>query len=78
MPDTGVINSPFDDYISTPAPDKSDSSNVSLQDGDPGYKKATPSGNIPSRTSRHSNMDGGANVGNTESQSGDAVVKRVK
>ena len=76
MPDTGVINSPFDDYI-VPAVDKSDSSNVSLVDGDPGYKKATPSGNIPSRTSRHSNLDGGASVDLTDSQGPDTVHKRV-
>lgn len=76
MPDTGVINSPFDDYISPPV-DKGDSSNVSLVDGDPGYKKATPSSNIPSRTSRHSNLDGGASVDLTDSQGPDTVHKRA-
>jgi len=76
MPNVGDINSPFDDYISPPK-DKSEAQNVSLQDGDPGYKKATPSANIPSRTARHSNLDGGAAVNGTEKTSPDALVKRV-
>lgn len=77
MPDTGVINSPFDDYV-VPAVDKSDSSNVTLVDGDPGYKKATPSPNIPSRTSRHATLDGGASVDLVDSIGPDTVHKRVK
>lgn len=78
MPNFGpVTNSPFDDYIA-PEVDKGDNSNVSLQGGDPGYKKQTPpSANIPMATSRHSNMDGGKSINNTDSQSPDAVVKRV-
>jgi hypothetical protein len=70
------INSPFKDDVAA-TPSKDSSSNVSLVDGDPGYKKATPSANIPSRTSRHSNLDGGGSVGLTDSQSPDALVKRV-
>ncbi len=70
------INSPFNEAIA-PASGKEASSNVSLVDGDPGFKKATPSGNIPSRTSRHANLDGGASVDLTDSQSPDALVKRV-
>lgn len=71
-----AFDSPFDDYIS-PEISKDESSNVSLVDGDPGYKKATPSSNIPSRTSRHSNLDGGASVDLTDSQGPDALKKRV-
>ena len=71
------ISSPFVDKIG-PVNDKNESSNVTLQDGDPGYKKATPSPNIPSRTARHATLDGGASVDLTDSQSPDAVVKRVK
>ncbi len=77
MPNQGDINSPFDDYVA-PFVDKSDSSNVTLVDGDPGYKKATPSPNIPSRTSRHATLDGGKSVDLTDSQGPDALVKRVK
>ena len=76
MPNQGDINSPFDDYIA-PFVDKGDSSNVTLVDGDPGYKKATPSPNIPSRTSRHATLDGGASVDLTDSQGPDALKKRV-
>lgn len=76
MPNTGDINSPFNDYIADDV-DKSESSNVTLVDGDPGYKKATPSANIPSRTHRHATLDGGASVDLTDSQSPDALVKRV-
>lgn len=70
------INSPFNDSIVTPS-SKGDSSNVSLQGGDPGFKKQTPSGNIPAATSRHSNLDGGKSPDLTQSQSPDALVKRV-
>lgn len=77
MPTQGDINSPFNDYV-VPAVDKSESSNVTLVDGDPGYKKATPSSNIPSRTSRHATLDGGTSPDLTDSQSPDALVKRVK
>ena len=76
MPKQGDIDSPFDDYIA-PFVDKSDSSNVTLVDGEPGYKKATPSPNIPSRTSRHATLDGGASVDLTDSQGPDALIKRV-
>ena len=71
------IDSPFIDKIG-PINEKGDSSNVSLVDGDPGYKKATPSPNIPSRTSRHSNLDGGKSPDLTTSQSPDFVKTRVK
>ena len=77
MPNQGDINSPFNDYVA-PFVDKSESSNVTLTDGDPGYKKATPSSNIPSRTSRHATLDGGASVDLTDSIGPDALVKRVK
>ena len=76
MPKQGDIDSPFDDYV-TPHADKSDSSNVTLVDGDPGYKKATPSPNAPSWTSRHATLDGGKSVDLTESVGPDAVKKRV-
>lgn len=76
MPNQGDINSPFNDYIVPPV-DKNDSSNVSLVDGDPGYKKATPSANIPSRTSRHATLDGGASVDLVDSIGPDTIKKRV-
>ncbi len=76
MPNQGDINSPFNDYIA-PLVDKNDSSNVSLVDGDPGYKKATPSSNIPSRTSRHATLDGGASVDLVDSIGPDTIKKRV-
>ncbi len=49
------INSPFKD-AQVPAPSKDSSVNVSLQGGDPGYKKQTPAA-IPEATSRHANLD---------------------
>ena len=76
MPNQGDINSPFDDFV-TPFVDKSDSSNVTLVDGDPGYKKATPSANIPSRTSRHATLDGGSNINLVDSIGPDTIKKRV-
>lgn len=79
MPDPkGVVDSPFEDYISRPTPDKGDESNVSLQGGDPGYRKQdTPSVDIPMATSRHTNMDGGAAINNVATQSPDALTKRA-
>ena len=77
MPNQGDINSPFDDSV-TPFVDKGDSSNVTLVDGEPGYKKATPSPNAPSRTHRHATLDGGSSPDLTDSQSPDTVHKRVK
>lgn len=77
MPDTGVINSPFNDYI-VDSVDKGDESNVSLQGGDPGYKKQTPpSEGIPMATSRHANLDGGASVDLVDSIGPDTVHKRA-
>ena len=79
MPDTGVINSPFDGYISEAGHDKGDESNVSLQGGDPGYKKQTPpSEGIPMATSRHATLDGGASVDLVDSIGPDTVHKRAK
>ena len=78
MPDTGVINSPFDGYIPESGHDKGDESNVAMQGGDPGYKaQDMPSEGIPMATSRHANLDGGASVNNVDSQSPDAVHKRA-
>ncbi len=71
-----TINSPFSDHLA-PMVDKSASSNVSLVDGDPGYKKATPSSNIPSRSHRFATLDGGASVDLTDSVGPDALKKRV-
>lgn len=77
MSDTGVINSPFNDSIADSV-DKSEKSNVSLQGGDPGYKKQTPpSANIPQATTRHSNLDGGASVNLVDSVGPDTVHKRA-
>ena len=77
MPNTGVINSPYDDYI-TDLVDKGDESNVAMQGGDPGYKgQDQPSEGIPMATSRHANLDGGASVNLVNSQSPDALLKRA-
>lgn len=76
MPNQGpVTDSPFTDYIGKPV-DKNDNSNVSLQK-EPGYKEQTPSGNIPSSTTRHSNMDGGKSVDLVDSIGPDTIKKRV-
>ncbi len=76
MPNQGpVTGSPFTDYIGNPI-SKDDNSNVSLQK-EPGYKEQTPSPNIPSSTTRHSNLDGGKSTDLTDSTSPDALVKRV-
>lgn len=76
MPNQGpVTGSPFTDYVGKPI-DQNDNSNVSLQK-EPGYKEQTPSSNIPSSTTRHTNLDGGKSVDLTDSQGPDTVKKRV-
>jgi hypothetical protein len=76
MPNFGpVTGSPFEDYVGKEV-QKDDNSNVSLQK-EPGYKEQTPSPNIPSSTTRHSNMDGGKSVDLTDAVGPDAVKKRV-
>ncbi len=75
MPKTGIVDSPFDDYIA-PLHDKNDSSNRSL-DKEPGYKSQDESPLAPSVTHRHSNLDGGKSPDGPASQSPDAVKKRV-
>ncbi len=75
MPDTGVINSPYDDYITkTPAIDGGMNVGITKE---PGYKPRTESPNAPERPHRHSNLDGGANLEGPDTQSPDAIVKRV-
>ncbi len=70
----GMVETPFVDY-QVPDPASSETSNISLQGGDPGYKKQTPSPNIPATVSRHRNQDGGATI--NEAHRPDALKKRV-
>ncbi len=76
MPKTGIVDSPFDDYIA-PLHNENDSANRSL-DKEPGYKSKSDSPNAPSVTHRHSNLDGGKSPQGTSEQSPDFPVKRVK
>ncbi len=75
MPKTGIVDSPFNDYITT-VNDENDSANRSL-DKEPGYKSKDESPNAPSVTHRHSNLDGGKAPEGTPSASPDFVKTRV-
>lgn len=75
MPKTGIVDTPFDDYIA-PLHSENDSMNRSAEK-EPGYKSKDESPNAPSVTHRHSNLDGGKSPDGTASQSPDFVKTRV-